>query len=75
MLNSNSLPKFDMLDIATKNRLCIIPCEKQWKDNPNLHLTEMDCLGNIYKKQVKRDPEQAKMLLKQEGLDALFTML
>ena len=29
MLNSNSLPKFDELDGPTKNRLCIVPCEKQ----------------------------------------------
>ena len=29
MLNSNSLPKFDDLDTATKSRVIIIPCEKQ----------------------------------------------
>ena len=75
MLNSNSLPKFDELDGPTKNRLCIVPCEKQQKDNPDLSLRAVDCVGNRYLKQLKRDPDQAQLLLQQNGLDALFTIL
>ena len=75
MINSNNLPQFDSLDGATKNRLCIIPCEKQWKNRPDLKMLDIDCLGYIYKKQIKRNPEEAKLLLQQEGLDALFTMM
>ena len=75
MINSNNLPKFDNMDIATKKRVCIIPCKKQWTNDPDVSLNEVDCMGNNYKKQIRRDPEQAKMLLKQEGLDALFTLL
>ena len=74
-MNSNSLPQFSSLDIATRNRLCIIPCQKQWKDKPKLNLTEIDCLGNEFKKQIKQNPEQARSLLEQDGLDALFTPL
>ena len=75
MINSNNLPKFDALDIATKNRLCVIPCDKQWRSSPGLDLVDVDCLGNNYYKQLRRDPEQAKLLMEQDGLDALFTMI
>ena len=57
-LNSNCGPKFDELDPATKNRLVFVPCEKQWKDNPDLNLSAKDCLGNDFKKQLAKDPEK-----------------
>ena len=75
ILNSNCFPRFDFLDNATKNRLCLIPCERQFKENPNEQLTEVDCLGHTFKKQIKRDLSLAQRLLSQDGLNALFHIL
>ena len=74
-MNSNDLPKIDNMDISTKKRLCLIPCEKEWTDEPDASLHETDYMGNSYRKQIRRDPEQAKRLLEQDGLDAFFKLL
>ena len=74
-LNTNCIPKFDNLDKATLNRILIIPCGKQFKDNPDLDLVACDCLGTSFKKQVKRDKDLASNLLSQDGRDALFYIL
>ena len=74
-LNTNTISKFDNLDKATLNRILIIPCSKQFKDNPDLDLVACDCLGTSFKKQVKRDNDLASKLLSQDGRDALFYIL
>ena len=74
-LNTNCIPRFDNLDKPTLNRILIIPCEKQFKDNPDLELVGCDCLGNSFKKQVQRDKNLVSKLLSQDGRDALFYIL
>lgn len=74
-LNTNCIAKIDSLDAATVNRILIIPCEKQFKDQPDLRRVAIDCMGRSFGKEMKRNPVLAKQLLEQDGIDALFTIL
>lgn len=75
VLNTNCITEFDNLDKPTVKRIIIIPCEKQFKDNPDLEHDACDCLGNSFKKQVKRDKNLASKLLSQDGRDAFFYII
>ena len=75
VLNTNCITEFDNLDKPTVKRIIIIPCEKQFKDNPVLEQVGCDCLGNSFKKQVKRDKNLVSKLLSQAGRDAFFDIL
>ena len=75
ILNTNCITEFDNLDKPTVNRILILPCEKQFKDNPVLELVGCDCLGNSFKKQVKRDKNLVSKLLSQDDRDALFYII